>query len=384
MAFPTTAILDNFNRADQGPQPSASWTADIRGEGFAGFPIVSNQIVGAAGVETSDWWNAASFTDDNEAYVTCTSANPDVEVWARGTSPGSTTSCRGYIAWCSPSDSTIKLLAYGPGSAGGYTTISSVPGTIASGDKLGISCIGTTITVWKKTGAGAWTSIISVTDTTYAHGTRVGLLSRTASTFDDFGGGTASLVKTIAAAGSVVPGGSLAKSIARRLLATVTPGPGVVTVTRARLYGGGFGPAGALATVKTLAPIVIPPFVYPAGMDEMLYAALPWPEAQVQLAMPGVEGNPIAASCGWYGQSFDPHVGSFAIVARDGPLADMVGERLALTRRDTGTTRTVYVYCLRDSDQLTEDISLTRRAFMGLGDPPLDDVPVVVDTVGAQ
>lgn len=116
--------------------------------------------------------------------------------------------------------------------------------------------------------------------------------------------------------------------------------------------------------------------------EERIYAALPWPEAQAKLSEPGLTTErPRAASCGWHGTGLDPERGSFGIVARDGPLAGLVGERLAISRRDTAEARTVYVYVHADSDTLTEELSLTRRAFMGLGDLALEDVPVVVEVV---
>lgn len=384
MAFPTTPTLDSFNRANAGPPPSASWTNDVRASGAAGLAVVSNQLKGlAAAVEQSIFWSAATFRNDCEAYVKCVTANPEVELWARGTNLGGSLP-QGYVVYFNPGSSQVSIQKYGPGGAAYYVTLgAAISGvTVAAGDQIGISVVGTTISAWQKVGAGAWTLLGSRTDTSFTTGGQVGMIVfDSAPIFDDFGGGSANV--PISPTGTITPAGVLGLKLSRTLTGLVTP-HGAVTISRFRTQTGTMTPTGALTTAKTLAPIVIPPFVYPAGMDEMLYAALPWAEAQAQLAMPGVEGNPIAAACGWHGQSFDPNVGSFAIVARDGPLADLVGERLALTRRDTGTTRTVYVYCLRDSDQLTEDISLTRRAFMGLGDPALDDVPVVVDTVGAQ
>lgn len=385
MAFPTTPVLDAFTRANVGPPPSASWTNDPRGSGAPGLAVVSNQakaLTAGPGVEQGSYWNAATFRNDCEAYFTAVTANPEFELWCRGSGLGGALP-QAYLIYYHPSTSELLIQKYGPGGAAYYVTLgAAISGvTIAAGDSIGISVVGTTISAWQKVGAGAWALLGSRTDTSFASGGQVGvLLFDNTAIIDSFGGGSANV--PISPTGTISPAGALSRKLSRTLTALVTP-HGAVSIGRSRTQTGLITPAGALVTVKTVAPIVIAPYVYPDGMDEMLYAALPWEEAQAQLAMPGVEGNPIAASCGWHGESFDSHRGSFAIVARDGPLADMVGERLALTRRDTGTSRTVYVYCLRDSDELTEEISVTRRAFMGLGDPALDDVPVVVDTVGA-
>ena len=111
------------------------------------------------------------------------------------------------------------------------------------------------------------------------------------------------------------------------------------------------------------------------GEDE--YAALPWAEAQSILA--GSGGKTLAAHpavCGWHGTDFDVNVGAFAVVNRDGPLSDLVGERLRVSYRD----RAVYVYVV-DAGPTAEDLSLTRRAFMGLDAPWRDDLSVVVEVL---
>jgi hypothetical protein len=67
MAFPTTPILDTFQRANTGPPPSASWTTS-KG---TGLKIVSNQCV--PNVDTLDQaatWSASSFVNNQECYFT--------------------------------------------------------------------------------------------------------------------------------------------------------------------------------------------------------------------------------------------------------------------------------------------------------------------------
>jgi len=121
--------------------------------------------------------------------------------------------------------------------------------------------------------------------------------------------------------------------------------------------------------------------ILPTMVDEHWYARLPFQEAQAQLGGPGVESPVTIASCGWHGTSLDPERGCFGIVAADGTLADMVGERLSVTRRDGLTERTVFVYVHADSTVLTEDLSLTRRAFLALSELARDDVPVLIRVV---
>ena len=44
MAFPTTGLLDDFNRADEGPPPSASWSISYGGP-HGELKVSSNQCV---------------------------------------------------------------------------------------------------------------------------------------------------------------------------------------------------------------------------------------------------------------------------------------------------------------------------------------------------
>jgi hypothetical protein len=75
VAFPTTSILDDFNRTNEGPPPSASWST-LTG---AGHKVVSNQCVPDSGYAESVF--STSFLVNQEAFVTMPtlpSSNNDV------------------------------------------------------------------------------------------------------------------------------------------------------------------------------------------------------------------------------------------------------------------------------------------------------------------
>ena len=42
MAFPTTGILDDFNRGNEGPPPSANWTTLVQGHKVVSNACTSN------------------------------------------------------------------------------------------------------------------------------------------------------------------------------------------------------------------------------------------------------------------------------------------------------------------------------------------------------
>jgi hypothetical protein len=71
MTFPTTPILDDFNRANEGPPPSANWSAYHASWGFGdGLEVVSNQCKGNSYNLCGDWWSVETFGSDCEVYVT--------------------------------------------------------------------------------------------------------------------------------------------------------------------------------------------------------------------------------------------------------------------------------------------------------------------------
>lgn len=120
----------------------------------------------------------------------------------------------------------------------------------------------------------------------------------------------------------------------------------------------------------------------PADLDEMQYGRLPYSLAQSVFGSADVDPATLTrATCGWHGLKFDLQRGSFAIVARDGPLADLVGERVRV-RRTGYRPRAVYVYvhdeALLEGD---EDISLPRRQFMALDLLAKTTLEVVVEVV---
>lgn len=197
MAFPTTSILDNFNRADGAI--GGSWTAPMwTGDGTP--QISTNQLTGAANVGNyyDAYWNASSFGPDTEAYVTIATrgnaGNADeLYIDVRGT-PGTVTSYQLDIAMGSPNDTwqVIKTVS-GAGSTLGATYTSQ---NISAGDSVGIEVTGSstvTINIYYKPSGGSWTLLFSRTDSTSPI-TAAGRISigvkNNIYRLDDYGGGT--------------------------------------------------------------------------------------------------------------------------------------------------------------------------------------------------
>ena len=85
------------------------------------------------------------------------------------------------------------------------------------------------------------------------------------------------------------------------------------------------------------------------------------------------------ATAEWYGAKLDPEQGSNALVRSDGPLADLVGERLLIS--NPGTPRSVAVYCHAENAEVVTDISLSRRAFLALDYLSTEELDVIVEVL---
>lgn len=120
-------------------------------------------------------------------------------------------------------------------------------------------------------------------------------------------------------------------------------------------------------------------------VDDDYLATLPWDVTQrVFGASAAIRGTLRTATAGWYGTKFDPTMGAVAIVRSDGPLADLVGERVQVTRR-AGAPRSVVVYITDERDfpdeLADEDLLLTRRGFFALADLATDALDVTVEVL---
>lgn len=114
-------------------------------------------------------------------------------------------------------------------------------------------------------------------------------------------------------------------------------------------------------------------------LSEREYANLPYPDALSVLASTSPDrSTEMRASCGWHGTSFAPESGALAIVKKDGILADYVGERVRVECDERVTY--AYVYDARD---IIEDLSLTRRGYIDLAEPNVEELDVVVTAMTA-
>lgn len=175
MPFPTTALLDDFNRADGGL--GGNWTVPV--DSGDSTPTIVSNVWSGIGNFCSSYWSAASFAADQEVYIDVNSANTH-RLYLR-ISGGSWYRLEIDYSF-NPDQSQIR---YWNGST--YTTVATSVADITSAQAFGFEAIGTTLTGYKKVG-GVWSSIVSGTDSNLTGSGNIGI-GAYSSTLDNFSGG---------------------------------------------------------------------------------------------------------------------------------------------------------------------------------------------------
>lgn len=188
MAFPTTTVLDDFNRADGAI--GSNWSGPLIGTNDV-YVISSNKITPNTS-PASEYWNPATYGPDCECFVSLTNIvdGDTMEVHARYVSASKS----GYAGRFTRQDfqtgfaTTIYRV-----DSGAFTILNSQvdsSGIWAATDKVGIEIIGTTIKLYRF--ISTWSNVNTNSgDATYSAANFIGLRSVGATeTFDDFGGGT--------------------------------------------------------------------------------------------------------------------------------------------------------------------------------------------------
>lgn len=185
MPFPTTPILDTFTRADENPL-AGIWTGPMEPGGDS-LQLLSNQVATIGAVNFGGSYVSALAGADCEAYATIATndAGNRSELYVRGF-----TDINGLDGYCvSRVGSTWSIrrkINTGDAQIGATATQA-----FSSGDSMGIAVYGTTLEGWYKPAAGAWTLVLSRSDSTYAAGGFIGIrMFGTTYRVDDFGGGT--------------------------------------------------------------------------------------------------------------------------------------------------------------------------------------------------
>lgn len=189
MPFPTTAIIDNFNRANEGP-PMTGWTDNALGEGADNQLKVVSNACQAATLSTSceSYYNVATYSGNLEVYVTGTTKPGDSQRMEIGflQSPGSA-AADGYstrfedIAGAGNDTNAVYRIDNAASTQLGSTTTEEW----SAADVLGLRKFGSELISWRN-----GVQKVSTSDATYTGTFNLYLCIRsTTGVADNFGGG---------------------------------------------------------------------------------------------------------------------------------------------------------------------------------------------------
>jgi len=199
VAFPTTGILDNFNRGNEGPPPSANWFTPTGPVGMGGLKVDSNQCIISYLNDIgygSALWTDSTFGPNCEAYITGVTVPDDdtnyIKLYLRMTTTDHSTMDGYAVSFIYDSGQSVcRIFRIDNGASTQLGDDINI--TLSDGDKLGADISGidpSTITAYQDTGGG-WASIGSSEDSNHDGAGYIGLAANDLLTtvMDDFGGG---------------------------------------------------------------------------------------------------------------------------------------------------------------------------------------------------
>jgi len=196
MAFPTTPVLDDFIRGDEGPPPSASWENTLF-PSTGGMVVLTNQLAKESAIRCSAFWITPPGLN-YELFATVATRPADGSDADLNVARNSAADYDGYLVRLHRDDVGGDLFELRRWDNGSSALLDTVGVTFADGDALGLRRIGAALEGWYKPAAGAWTQLLSASDATYQIATaQLGLLINVDAAqlirVEDFGGGPAVL-----------------------------------------------------------------------------------------------------------------------------------------------------------------------------------------------
>lgn len=183
--FQTVPVTDTFNRTNEGPPPSASWTSDPFGYGATGHKVSSNTCIGTDASDNHTKYNTI-FQANSEVYITVTTKGGTGSEMALGLryDNGLAASLNAYELniFINAGTDTWTLRKIVSGATTDLTTSST---ELSNGDVVGFSMVGSTFTAYQN-----GTVVATATDTAITSSGRSYLYSSTAAwVFDNYGVG---------------------------------------------------------------------------------------------------------------------------------------------------------------------------------------------------
>lgn len=154
-SFPTTPILDTFNRANE--DPATGWT-DI---GTPGLAVVSNQLAQTAPAGNA-YFNTPCTSPDQEVYaqIAVKPSAPNEIIMNVRRNPGGGGADEGYMVWFITQAGTDQIQMRDP--LDGILFTGNVE--LSVGDWFGMSAVGTLFTAWYHKVTTGWVALGSAND----------------------------------------------------------------------------------------------------------------------------------------------------------------------------------------------------------------------------
>jgi hypothetical protein len=191
-AFPTTSVLDNFNRTAEDPlSDGGNWTTAVLSTD-AQLKTNGTLVQGSSATVNSSYRSNTTYGPNTESFFTLTtkSGSNIVGTYDRLVNPGSAGATDGYA------DQLGNIAATDEHRISRYddsvpTQIANPAQEMSSGDAMGLESIGSTHAAYYKASGGSWTQLGTASDATYSAAGNIGLrVNNVNHTADDFGGGT--------------------------------------------------------------------------------------------------------------------------------------------------------------------------------------------------
>jgi hypothetical protein len=191
-AFPTTGVLDNFNRAGEMPLGNGNWNGPIR----PGHPQLKTDgdAVLSSGGNADSYWSSSIFGPDSEVYVTVDGKSPDnnycITLACKIANPNSGSFNAYWAEACVAAGTDTWTIYKFTNDSPTALAMSGSDVELNPGDSIGLECMPGSQKFKRKSG-GNWTDVKTSTDSTYnSVSGYVGLHIEYGWTGDDFGGGT--------------------------------------------------------------------------------------------------------------------------------------------------------------------------------------------------
>lgn len=194
MAFPTTGILDNFNRAAEDPlSDGGKWSNPLL-SGQGSLEVTSaNQCAELDVNNGSAYRSNQTYGPDTEAFITASTVganDEDASLYLRIRQVGAGT-MDAYVLSAAKLAGTDEW-TFSRVDNEVFTVLGAViTQEYSNGDSIGYEAIGSTLTAYYLPSGGSWSALGNRTDGTYPDAGFIGLEIRLSTfRFDDFGGGT--------------------------------------------------------------------------------------------------------------------------------------------------------------------------------------------------